>query len=54
MPGKTLPRLRLKKQRLAEKRLAESVAQAMEQASVLPEATEDIEQDESQEMGVRM
>lgn len=42
------------KQRLAEKRLAESVAQAMEQAPALPEPAEDIEQDESHEMGMRM
>ena len=42
------------KQRLAEKRLAESVAQAMEQAPAPPESTEEIEQDEAQEMGMRM
>ena len=42
------------KQRLAEKRLAESVAQAMEQAPAPPESTEENEQNESQEMGMRM
>ncbi|WP_322176748.1 amidoligase family protein [Acutalibacter caecimuris] len=42
------------KQRLAEKRLAESVAQAMEQVPALVESTEEIEQDEAQEMGMRM
>ena len=42
------------KQRLAEKRLAESVAQAMEQVPAPVESTEEIEQDEAQEMGMRM
>ena len=42
------------KQRLAEKRLAESVAQAMEQAPAPPESITENEQDESQEMGMRM
>lgn len=42
------------KQRLAEKRLAESVAQAMEQVPAPAETTEDTEQDEAQEMGMRM
>ena len=42
------------KQRLAEKRLAESVAQAMEQTPAFPEPTTENEQDESQEMGMRM
>ena len=42
------------KQRLAEKRLAESVAQAMQQAPAPPESITENEQDESQEMGMRM
>ena len=40
------------KQRLAEKRLAESVAQAMEQVSALPESGEEMAQEESE--GSRM
>ncbi|NBI17993.1 virulence associated protein [Neglecta sp. X4] len=42
------------KQRLAEKRLAASVAQAMEQAPAPPESITENEQDESHEMGMRM
>ena len=42
------------KQRLAEKRLAESVAQAMEQAPALPESAEENEQDESEEPRMSM
>ena len=42
------------KQRLAEKRLAESVAQAMEQAPALPESAEEIGQEESEEPRMSM
>ena len=42
------------KQRLAEKRLAEAVAQAMEQVPAPAESAEENEQDEAQEMGMRM
>lgn len=42
------------KQRLAEKRLAESVAQAMEQAPAPPESAEEMEQDESEEPRMSM
>lgn len=42
------------KQRLAEKRLAESVAQAMEQAPAPPDSAEEMEQEESEEPRMSM